>query len=245
VVGDAIQAAFSLATQGVDAAIAGQRALRAEDWGESGPIQVRMGLHTGPAELAGEDYAISHTLNGWRGVMSAGHGGQILLSQATVSLVQREIAPDVSLQDLGEHYLKGLTAARTACSRLLLATFQRFSHLSLRGDTAKDAAPANQALPPSYPTRAVTEAKANRTTAQNSFSQTYPDLCSRQDFGKTTLLLEWIKQNPEQGRWLSLDQEDNEPKAFSGAILLLLFRRTNLPSGSAHWLRWIPPNYPD
>src|SRR5215207_5383078 len=49
-VGDAIQAAFPTAPQAVAAAVAGQRALLAEDWGEVGTLPVRMAVHAGEAE---------------------------------------------------------------------------------------------------------------------------------------------------------------------------------------------------
>src|SRR4051794_16784128 len=50
VVGDGVQAAFPTAPDAVSAAIDGQRALLAEDWGQPGPIRVRMVLHAGEAE---------------------------------------------------------------------------------------------------------------------------------------------------------------------------------------------------
>ncbi|MBN1876458.1 MAG: tetratricopeptide repeat protein [Anaerolineae bacterium] len=113
IVGDAFQAAFPFASQALVAAIATQRALCRAAWGETGPLSVRMGLHTGPVELASDDgpvdYAVSHTLNRAARVMSAGYGGQILLSQETAALVQYEMPPNVSLKDLGTHRLKGLT----------------------------------------------------------------------------------------------------------------------------------------
>ncbi|MBN2394337.1 MAG: AAA family ATPase, partial [Anaerolineae bacterium] len=111
-VGDAFQAAFVLASQALVAVIAAQQALCRTDWDELAPLCVRMGLHTGPAELAEDggvvDYAVSHTLNRVARVMSAGHGGQILLSQETAALVKHTFPPDVSLLDLGDHLLKGL-----------------------------------------------------------------------------------------------------------------------------------------
>jgi predicted ATPase/class 3 adenylate cyclase len=114
VIGDAMQAAFPLANGGLAAALAGQRALLAGTWPAlTGPLRVRMGLHTGPAEIerssSGNDYAISHTLNRVARIMSAGHGGQILLSQETADLVERTLPDRVSLKDMGEHQLKGLT----------------------------------------------------------------------------------------------------------------------------------------
>ena len=112
IVGDAFQAAFVLAPQALAAAVAAQRALCHTDWGEITPLCVRMGVHTGPAELVEDggavDYAVSHTLNRVARVMSAGHGGQILLSQETAALVQHELPSDVAFRDLGNHVLKGL-----------------------------------------------------------------------------------------------------------------------------------------
>jgi class 3 adenylate cyclase len=64
-VGDAFQAAFPTAPQALKAAIEGQHALQAASWNELGPLKVRMGLHTGEAELdpGGHEYAVSHTKN--------------------------------------------------------------------------------------------------------------------------------------------------------------------------------------
>jgi predicted ATPase/tetratricopeptide (TPR) repeat protein len=69
---------------------------------------VRMGLHTGPAEPVGDDYAVSHTLNRAARVTAAGYGGQVLLSQETAELVRRALPEGVTLKDLGEQRLKGL-----------------------------------------------------------------------------------------------------------------------------------------
>ena len=76
-VGDSFQAAFPTALQALTAAIAGQRAVQAAPWNELGPLKVRMGLHTGEAELdlSGDEYTVSHTKNRTARVMSAAHGG--------------------------------------------------------------------------------------------------------------------------------------------------------------------------
>jgi predicted ATPase/class 3 adenylate cyclase/Tfp pilus assembly protein PilF len=110
VIGDSIQAAFGTAEQALRAAVAAQTALQnqpAEAWGETGPLRVRMGIHVGPAEWRGDDYAVAHTLNRVARIMSAGHGGQILLSAAVVEMI-RDSSFDLSLRDLGQHRLKGL-----------------------------------------------------------------------------------------------------------------------------------------
>lgn len=108
-VGDAFQAAFSVPAQAVAAALAAQRTLTTERWPTSLPLRVRMGLHVGPAEAAGDDYAPTHTLNRVARVMSAGHGGQTLLTAGVAELVRERLPAGVTLRDLGKHRLKGLT----------------------------------------------------------------------------------------------------------------------------------------
>ena len=66
--------------------IAAQRALLAEPWPALCAIRVRMGIHTGEAESRGGDY-FGPAVNRTARIMAAGHGGQILLSDATAALV--------------------------------------------------------------------------------------------------------------------------------------------------------------
>ncbi len=107
---DAFQAVFATALQALEAAITGQQALATAVWNELGPLPVCMGLLTGEAELdpGGDEYAISHTMNRVSRIMSAAHGGQILLSAETTELINRQLPTGVSLRDVGEHRLKGL-----------------------------------------------------------------------------------------------------------------------------------------
>ena len=108
-IGDAVQAAFPTALDGVQAAVLAQRALVAEDWGELGPIPVRMALHTGVATPQDGDY-LSPALNRLARLLAAGAGGQILLTEATRQLVRELSAAGLPLQlvDLGEHGLRDL-----------------------------------------------------------------------------------------------------------------------------------------
>ena len=55
-IGDAFQIAFDTAPNALAAAIDAQRALHAEPWGEHGPLQIRMALHTGVTEEREDDY---------------------------------------------------------------------------------------------------------------------------------------------------------------------------------------------
>ncbi len=113
IVGDAFCAAFATAPQALAAAIAAQRALSQAEWGGRSPLRVRMALHTGAADVRPSDYTAGEyasglTLSRTARLLSAGHGGQILLSLPTHELVRDSLPADVSLRDLGEHRLKDL-----------------------------------------------------------------------------------------------------------------------------------------
>src|SRR5215213_5517421 len=111
-IGDAVQAAFPTALDAVLAAVAGQRALIAEDWGELGAIPVRMALHTGAATPDNGDY-FAPALNRLARLLAAGAGRQILLTEATRQLV-RDLSPagmPLQIVDLGEHGLRDLREA--------------------------------------------------------------------------------------------------------------------------------------
>ena len=108
-VGDASYCVFNDAADAVRAAIAIQRAMDAEPWGaEIGNLKVRIGVHSGDAVQDGGDY-YGPSLNRVARLMSAGHGGQILLSSATAKLTAETLAQECELQDLGAHRLKDLT----------------------------------------------------------------------------------------------------------------------------------------
>jgi predicted ATPase/class 3 adenylate cyclase len=106
--GDAVFAAFGSAPRGVAAAIAGQRALAAEDWPDGTAIKVRMGLHTGEGTVSGETYVGIDVHRAAR-IAAAGHGGQVLISAATRMLAEANLPEGVTLEDLGEHRLKDLS----------------------------------------------------------------------------------------------------------------------------------------
>jgi predicted ATPase/class 3 adenylate cyclase len=107
-VGDAVCAAFRDAVAALVAALSAQRALHAVPWGATDPVRVRMALHTGVVAVGSDDY-LGLPLSRVARVLAAGHGGQTLLSRATVELVREHLPPEVALRDLGEHRLKDLT----------------------------------------------------------------------------------------------------------------------------------------
>ena len=109
--GDSLAVAFHSPLDALYAAIHAQKMLQNEAW-EPAPIKVRMGIYTGAAKLndasAPTVYAGYTTLATTARVMSAGHGGQVLLSGATYALVRNSLPTNTELIDLGEKRLKDL-----------------------------------------------------------------------------------------------------------------------------------------
>src|ERR687887_2745798 len=103
--GDAFFVAFSVAGDAVSAAAEAQRSLAEQDWGDE-EIRVRMGLHTGTPRAVEGRYVGLDVHHAAR-VMAAGHGGQVLLSEATRTLLDKRFRT----RDLGEHRLKDLSGA--------------------------------------------------------------------------------------------------------------------------------------
>jgi predicted ATPase len=97
--GDAFFVAFERASDALAAADEGQKVLA------PGPVRVRMGVHSGEPTVTEEGYVGIDVHRAAR-IAAAGHGGQVLLSQATRDLARRD-----DLCDLGEHRLKDLSAA--------------------------------------------------------------------------------------------------------------------------------------
>ncbi len=105
--GDGIHAAFASADDALAAALAMQRGMVTEKWGEIGRLRVRVALHTGAVQERDGDY-FGSPVNRAARLLSCGHGGQILLSLATQELVQSHLPPGATLLDLGVHRLKDL-----------------------------------------------------------------------------------------------------------------------------------------
>jgi class 3 adenylate cyclase len=107
-VGDSVQAVFSSAPNAVAAAIDAQRALLGEPWEAVVPLRVRMALHTGEAIPDAHGDYLAAPLNRLSRLLTAGHGEQILLSQAVQQLARDALPEGVVLRDLGEHRLRDL-----------------------------------------------------------------------------------------------------------------------------------------
>jgi predicted ATPase/class 3 adenylate cyclase len=123
--GDSFFVAFSRASDAVTAACRAQAALA------QGPITVRMGIHTGEPLVTEAGYAGMDVHRAAR-IAAAGHGGQILLSQAT-----RDLIPEADVVDLGDHRLKSLTRPE----RIYQLGFKQYPRLnSLNGSKLPEAA---------------------------------------------------------------------------------------------------------
>ncbi len=106
--GDAFYVAFPTPLSALAATREAQRSLLTEQWdGAIGSVPVRMSLHTGMVEARGGDY-FGQPLNRVARLLSAGHGGQTLVSAATQELVRDHLPPGITLLDMGEHRLKDL-----------------------------------------------------------------------------------------------------------------------------------------
>ena len=106
--GDSFFAAFSSAGEALACAALAQRGLAAQAWPEGAEVRVRMGLHTGAPQLAGDHYVGLDVHRAAR-IAAAGHGGEVLLSAATAALVRDSPpAEGARLRDLGAHRLKDL-----------------------------------------------------------------------------------------------------------------------------------------
>ena len=106
--GDAFFYAFRSAHEAVLAAVEGQRALSGYPWPDETEVKVRMGVHTGQAAPVNGRYTGLAVHRAAR-ICAAGHGGQILVSQATQSLLEDEEEDlAVRMRDLGDQRLKDI-----------------------------------------------------------------------------------------------------------------------------------------
>ena len=105
--GDSRFAVFPMASGAVAATIAIQSAFFKESWPVESSLRVRIGLHTGEADLQDGDY-YGPTVNRCARIRGVAHGGQCLISLTTASLVQDSLPAGASLRDLGEYNLRDM-----------------------------------------------------------------------------------------------------------------------------------------
>jgi LuxR family maltose regulon positive regulatory protein len=246
-VGDSAHAVFARAADALAAALSAQRALQQEAWDSTGPLRVRMALHTGAAELREGDY-FGPPLNRLARILALGHGGQILLSRATHDLVVDDLPSQTSLRALGEYALKDLTRPEPLFQ--LVSPDLPADFPPLRGDDprAGTGAPSLNLLatklyiPQEQPTLVARPRLLERM--QSGLGGKLTLIAAPAGFGKTTLLSEWIAdfrlqivdyegadpnlqstiynlQSPRVA-WLSLDPMDNDPTTFLRYLIAAL-----------------------
>jgi predicted ATPase/class 3 adenylate cyclase len=140
--GDAFFAVFPLAAGAVRAAATAQRELAAHPWPRDAQVRLRMGLHSGEGRLGASDYVGMDVHRAAR-IAAAGHGGQVLLSNATRSLIAHELPEGVGLRDMHEHQLKDLPAPEHLWQLEIAGLATEFPHLR-----TLDARPNNLPLSP-------------------------------------------------------------------------------------------------
>jgi predicted ATPase/class 3 adenylate cyclase len=105
--GDAFCVAFATVPQAVAAALAVQRRLGAQDFGDVGTLRVRIAIHAGAADERGGDY-FGPAVNRVARLLAIAHGGQVVLSGVAADLAQGNMPPETALRDRGAHRLKDL-----------------------------------------------------------------------------------------------------------------------------------------
>ena len=109
--GDSFFAVFTSPIEAITAAAEMQRSLSMEAWPHGVSLRVRMGLHTGEARpasaTAGADY-VGFEVHRAARIAAVGHGGQVLVSETTESLLRQALPTGLGLVDLGRHRLRDL-----------------------------------------------------------------------------------------------------------------------------------------
>ncbi len=186
IIGDAFCVAFHIATDALNAAVFAQRLLLQEKWNPA-PLRVRMGINTGAAQASAPD-AVSGGYTGFstmarvQRIMTAAHGGQILLAHTTAELVRDELPGEISLRDLGEHTLKGLLGSEKLWQVVAPDLIQEFAPLE-----TLDVLPNNL---PSLPNRFVGRARQLEEVKQRLAQTRLLTLLGPGGTGKTRLALQ-------------------------------------------------------
>jgi len=105
--GDGMLAVFQDPIGAINGAVSAQRSLREVAWPSTGPLRVRMAIHSGSAESRDGDF-FGPALNRDARILAIGHGGQILLSAVASVLTRERLPADIELLDLGSQRLRDL-----------------------------------------------------------------------------------------------------------------------------------------
>jgi predicted ATPase/class 3 adenylate cyclase len=145
-IGDAFQVAFTNAEQALLAAVETQRGLTIASWGDTGPLHVRIALHSGTTQERDDDY-VGPLLNQLARMLAAGYGDQILLSEEAMHALHGYLPPGIGLRDLGLHSLRDLAQPRRIFQVLIPGLPTDFPVLKTVPLLPNGGRPARTALP--------------------------------------------------------------------------------------------------
>ena len=208
VAGDAFAAAFHTPGEAAQASSAVQQDLAAEPWPEPVQLRVRMGLHTGVAEERSNDY-FGPVLNRAARLMSAGHGGQVLISAAT-----KELLAGYQFVDLGEHRLKDLSAPEHIFQLDIAGLDGEFAPLRTLTDSTTNLPIRMASFVGREDELSLLVTKLRTTRAVT--------LCGPGGVGKTTLSVQVGAEASHGGAWLvelaPVSQDEAVPYQFAAAL---------------------------
>ncbi len=105
--GDGFFISFDKAKNGILAAAEIQKNINLHKWTDGISLKVRMGIHTGEPEVSEAGYVGIDVHKASR-LSSAAHGGQVLISESTKTLVQNDLPAGISVKELGDFKLRDL-----------------------------------------------------------------------------------------------------------------------------------------
>jgi class 3 adenylate cyclase len=129
--GEEVFFAFRRAQDALEAAVAAQRSLASHSWPDGAAVHVRMGIHTGEPALGDDGGYLGIDVHRTARICAAGHGGQVLVSEATRALA---LDTGVHFVDLGEYQFRGFARAERVYQLAAEGLGERFP--SLRTDSA-------------------------------------------------------------------------------------------------------------
>ena len=106
--GDGFFVVFPRAANALRAVVAAQRRHASTAWPDRACVRVRIGLHTGEARVADEDYVGLDVHRAAR-ICEIAHGGHVIVSETTIRALAGQVIDGVRTRDLGEHWLKDLS----------------------------------------------------------------------------------------------------------------------------------------
>jgi len=216
-VGDSVHAVFARAPDALAAALDAQRVLQQERWESTGPLRVRMALHSGAAGLREDDY-FGPPLNRAARILALGHGGQILLSRATHDLVADDLPEQTSLRALGDYHLKDLARPEPIFQCVSADLPADFPPLRSDNPRPSTGVPAPQLLATKlylpWPRPDLVARPRLFARLDAGLQGTLTLVCAPAGFGKTTLLADWLRRTGRPAAWLGLDVGDNDPAVF-------------------------------